>query len=523
MANTDSIDATHPLYDCRLAQWRRCRDCWDGQEAIKRRDHGRCYLPPTDGMVLDGAFTPDAKAIGWTNYRAYLNRALFYGFYADAVTMALGLAWTKEPIFEGLTNTPLEYLIDKATHEGESLCRLLYRINENQMGVGRLGLLADMPAGETAGKPQPYISLYTAEACINWDASFQGELAQEKLNLVVLNESGPRRTGTFGWEECEQYRVLTLGPVDTNEVTGVYRMGVFAQSGGEDKAGTPMFEEESMLTPSIQGRQLDEIPFVFCNSTSATSCPVDPPLLSLADLALSLYQIGADYHQGMHAACQATAVTKGLKKAAPGEQEIRLGAGGHISLGDSPNVDAFFLEIEGKGIPELRQAVSNAKDMCSQRAGEVVDQSSRGRESGNALEQRISVRTANLGAVVESGAHGLQKLLRIMGKWLGMTEAEVSKITVRPNRVFAKKNLSAIELKSISETMAMRQTVISAQAVHNYLVQAGFTELPWEAMVQQFKDERPLMKELFPEPPLDLTKTGGSNGGPAILPASTGF
>lgn len=538
MPVSDSIDASHPSYDARLRQWERCRDCWDGQDKVKARDGGARYLPPTQGQLIDGAFgsggytfsttgnttylvAAGAKDnIGQQNYNAYLNRALFYGFYADAVQMALGLAWTKEPIFEGLEDTPLEYLLEKATNEGESLCRLLYRINESQLGIGRIGLLADMPAGETNGKPQPYITTYECESIINWDAGRVGEMNQETLNLVVLDECAPMRTGMFEWDTVERYRVLALGALETNEEVGVYRQGLFENISTAGSSGTPAFDESYMIAPSINGRVLDEIPFVFVNSSSATSDPVDPPLLSLADLAISLYQISADYHQELHASTQATLVIKGQKPRPPTEKEVRLGAGALIELADTATSDASFLEISGKGLPALEKAVADLKALCQQRAGEIVDQSSRGRESGNALEQRISVRTASLHAIVQSGAAGLERLLRIMGKWLGMSEDQIKLIRVKPNYVFSKPSLSAIELKSLMESKALG-AMISIESVHQYLVNRGFTTLSFAEMKAQWESEKPLDKEL--RPPIDPTKGGGANGGPKVLPASTGF
>jgi hypothetical protein len=521
MANSDTIDATHPLYDCRVEQWQRCRDCWDGQDAIKKRLNGHRYLPPTQGQILDGIYDGNPTALGKTNYTAYLARALFMGFYADAVQMALGLAWTKPPQFEGLAGTPMEYILEKATNEGESLERLLYRINEQQMGISRIGLLADLPAGET--RSVPYISTYTCESIKNWDASFQGELAQETLNLVVLDECGPKRIHTFGWDYVQQYRVLTLGPVATNEISGEYRQGVFQLEGTAGSAGTPIFDETLMFTPSFQGRKLEEIPFVFINSCSTTSNPVDPPLLSLADLAISLYQICADYHQELHASTQATLCTKGTPKKGPNDEAIRIGAGSHLDLGMLQEADAWFLELSGKGLPELRNAVNDKKELCQQRAGEIVDQSSRARESGNALEQRISVRTASLHSIVQNGADGLEKLLKIMARWHGMSETQIEAIKVKPNFLFSKPGLSAIELKSLAETKLMGGAVVSLKSIHTYLVARGFTTLSFEEMTAEFESEKALAKSLLPPPELDPTKTGGPNGGPKVTPASTGF
>lgn len=492
---SNSLDSTHPSYDYRVYQWGRCRDVLAGQDAVKSKDGGHCYLPPTAGMIIDGMGQGQGCGIGYSNYQAYLKRAMFYGYYAEAVDLALGMLWNKSPVIEGLKGTPLEYLETKATNEGESLERLLYRINEAQISTGRIGILADMPAGENGGKPQPYISIYSELSIRNWDAGFAGELATEAINLVVLDESGPRRVDTFQWEECTQYRVLALGPVDSNEPVGAYRQGIFTINGG-----TPVFNEDEMFAPAIQGRILNEIPFVFINSNSTTSCPQDPPMLSLADLVLHLYRLQADYSAELHGQTSATLVTRGLvKKPGNDKEPLRIGVGGHIDLGAGKESEAYFLELSGKGLPELRAAVESCKSLCRERSGEIVDQSSRGRESGNSLEQRISVRTATLHSIAQHAAEGLTKLLKTMGRWLGMTEEQIAGIRIIPNTVFAKPTFSGIELEALTKSKLSGGVVLPYKVIHSWMVARGLTTLGFEECVKLWESEKELTKKIQEE------------------------
>jgi hypothetical protein len=498
--SSSGLDNTHPEYDCRVYQWQRCRDSLEGQDAIKRRNGGMCYLPPTAGMVLDGMDYP--HGLGYQNYQGYLARSHYYGYVSESVDLALGMLWNKPPVVEGLKGTPLEYLETKATHEGESLERLLYRINEAQISTGRIGILADMPApirdeegnivSQPTVKPEPYISIYNESSITNWDASFTGQLATEALNLVVLNESGPRRTGTFEWEDWVQYRVLSLGPIDTNEELGVYRQGVFSQS-----AETPAFDEKAMFVPNIQGRELTEIPFVFINANSTTSCPQDPPLLSLVDLCLHLYRLQADYSAELHGQTSATLITKGLTKTPKDEKKPqRLGVGGHVDLGSNKDSDAWFLELSGKGLPELRIAVNDVKQLARERSGEIVDQSSRGRESGSSLEQRISVRTATLHSIAQHGAEGVSKLLKVMARWVGMTDDQISRIKIVPNTVFAKTSFDSIDLLALAKSKLSGGAIIPFSMIHQYLVQKGLTTLSFDEAVKIWKAEKPLTDEM---------------------------
>jgi hypothetical protein len=486
--STSVLTQTHPEYDCKIQKWYRCRDVMEGQDAVKCRNGGLDYLPPTAGMFLDGMHPGE---LGYYNYQNYKKRSLFYGYYAEGVDLALGMLWNKSPVIEGLKGTPLEYLETKATHEGESIERLLYRVNEAQISTGRIGLLADMPAGATGGD-QPYISMYNELSIINWDAGFAGELATESLNLVVLNESGPRRYTAFEWKDCEQYRVLSLGDLEANESDGLYRQGIFSND-----SGSPAFDNTLMFAPNIRERTLNEIPFVFINANSSTSCPQDPPMLSLADLVLHLYRLQADYSAELHGQAGATLVTKGIVKQ-PGDEKKpqRLGAGGCVDLGSQKDADAFYLELSGKGLPALEAAVESAKSLCRERSGEVVDQSSRGRESGNSLEQRISVRTATLHSIAQHAAEGVTRLLKIMARWVGMDDDAIAKIRIIPNTVFAKPSFSGIELKALAESKLLGGVILPYQVVHQWMVARGLTTLSFEECVNLWEGEKDLMKKV---------------------------
>ena len=525
--SSSDLTEKHPLYCEFSVKWERCYDVLGGQDAVKSRDCGHRYLPPTAGMQLDGMCQGE---LGWCNYQAYLNRALFYGYYNEGVDLALGMLWNKPPVIEGLKGTPLEYLETRATHEGESLERLLYRINEAQISTGRIGIMADLKAGENVGQPRPYISLYSALTITNWDAGFTGELAQETLNMVVLDESGPRRQAEniFSWEDYNQYRVLMLGAAGTNEQSGVYQQGVF----GTDE-GAPDFDPSKMFTPNILGRPLNEIPFVFIHANSTTSCPQDPPMLSLADLVLHLYRLQADYSAELHGQTSATLVTKGMvRDPKEAKKPIRIGVGGHVDLGSSKEAEAYFLELSGKGLPEMRSAVADAKQLARERSGEIVDQSSRGRESGNSLEQRISVRTATLHSIAQHGAEGLQKLLKIMARWMGMSDGQVAAIKVKANTVFSKSKISGVDFKALTEASLLGGVVIPLSAMHNWLIANGFTDQTFEQFKEQWEAEKELRKEiqqqiaegeLMKQPPEPTD--GPAVKGPAKVvprPASTG-
>lgn len=221
-----AINSTHPFYALYVEDWRKCRDSYKGQTAVKRRR--TMYLPPTEGMRADGMEKSTQE--GYLRYNDYLLRATYYEFVSGAVEYYLGLLHQKPANIE--LPEAMQPLLEAATENGESLQHLLRRINEQQLVTGRLGLLLDMPSTPAPDKPpMPYIALYVAEAILNWDDGTEDQTQLTSLNLVVLDESGPVRVpGDFTWQDGEKYRVLILGQPDTNEPANtpgaVYRQAV---------------------------------------------------------------------------------------------------------------------------------------------------------------------------------------------------------------------------------------------------------------------------------------------------------
>jgi uncharacterized protein DUF4055 len=479
------ITTWHPEYQYRHCDWLQMRHTWGGQRIVKAQRE--TYLPATDGMRLDGL---ECNGRGWHAYNAYITRAVFHSFVSNAVDTCLGMLWNKPPKFE--IPEQLEYLLSKSTTHGESLEQLLRSINREQLISGRLGLLVDLPPAVGTNEPKPYIAQYCAEKIINWDAGFRGESPTESVNLVVLDESGPRRMQTFQWENCIQHRVLMLGEMEANEAQGVYRFGVFAQ----DSIGGPAdtFDMDKMVVATSRGIPFNRIPFTFINANSTVSATCDPPLLGLSDLALAIYRLEADYRQCLFQQGQDTLFTSGFNE--DPDKPLRTGAGGRIH---SPNKDgkALYIGVSSVGLPELRTARENDLKMAASKSGELMDASSRARESGTALEMRIGSKTATMNEIALSGAEGLQRALRDAGQWLGIKDLE--SIKVKPNFEFASREFAAADFKAIVETKLLGGP-LSFEAIHKWSAERGGPgkDITFEDMMAQIEAEGLLESTLAP-------------------------
>jgi len=473
------VDAKHPLYGEFVEDWSQMRDTYRGQRVIKAR--GVAYLPATSGMIADGISNTESK--GFKTYDAYRKRSVFPDIVRAAVESMLGVMHHRPPVIE--LPAALEPLREKATLKNESLDMLLRRINEEQLITGRLGMLLEVPPGKEA--KLPFVALYRAEDVCNWDEGTRTGVELESLNFVSLNESEfERQAGDFEWEFVNKYRVLILGDPDVNEPQGegVYRVGVFSEQGSVDSELVTTgldFSEENLVTPMIAGKTMPRIPFVFVNAKDVVTDPEEPPMLGLSNLALTIYRGEADYRQALFMQGQDTLVVIG--QTTENAPEHRVGAGASIDL--PIGGDAKFIGVDSQGLVEMRSAIENDHTRAGKKAGEMIDETSRSRESGEALKVRVAARTATLNSVALAGAFALQELLRMAAEWVGANPDEV---VVIPNTDFVDDRMAGQELAQLMGAKTMGAP-ISLQTIHDLMQDRNVTERTWEEELEAIEEE----------------------------------
>ncbi len=489
-----ALNSTHPLYVDNLEDWMLMRHSYAGERVVK--EQGVKYLPPTPGQILDGM---DAVTkVGFKNYEAYKKRAVFHDFVSDAVETYMGFLHKNPATFE--VPDGMKEMIDRATDNGEPLAVLLRRINEQQLVAGRLGLLLDLPLNPDPANPLPYVTMYVAETCRNWDDS-DDMLGETKLELAVLDETGAERTNTFEWVNREKYRVLLLASEGTDQPSGlasdeevtedkvaeetaiaqavrVYKQGLFYTKDSNE------INEDAMTTPMLRGQTLDQIPFVFINSKDIVSKPDNPPLLGLARLAMTIYRGEADYRHHLFMQGQDTLVIiGGISDTGSTDEGVRVGAGAHINV--DLHGDAKYIGVNSAGLSEVRASLENDKMRAEAKAGSLATKSSGSKESGEALNTRLSAQTATLTSIALAGAAGLEKILKIAASWMGQ---DPEKVKVTPNLEFGDLVLDG---KAIMDLMAARTqgAPISLKSIHALMVERNLTKLEFEEELDLIDEE----------------------------------
>lgn len=491
-----ALDARHPDYVSMRYDWDEVRDAYKGERWVKSL--GRKYLPPTVGMVLDGMGKETDP--GLIAYEAYKMRAQFPDYMQVGPETLVGILNAKP--WDVKLPAGMEYILEKATNRGEKLKGLIRRINAEQVTTGRVGLLVDLPVVvPNQTKPEPYIAMYHAETIINWDDSNDG-IGENKLNFVVLDESTQLRDPiNMTWSLEERYRVLEL-------TTDGYLQGLF-----DNKE----FTRAGMTAPTVRGKSLSDIPFVFINSKDNLSTPDLPPLLGLARLCMSIYRSEADYRQALFLQGQDTLVVVGGLQTDK-DKPLRVGAGSKIDV--NVGGDAKFIGLNSQGIPEMRTALENDRKQASVRTGQLLAPGKMSQESGEALKTRVAAQTATLTSVALCCAAGLERALKFIAEWLGK---DPNAVKVTPNLDFTNIEIQGQDIVQLITAKNLGYP-LSFKSLHTIAYERGLTKKTFEEEMTEIAADPKLLTERATELAAGLK---GNNpleaaGGPKKIPEQPG-
>lgn len=410
------ITAKHPLYDSFASSWLLMRDAMDGEDAVKAR--GETYLPMKSGTKAIADKVLQAAA-----YDAYKTRAEFPELVAPTVRGAVG---TMLDEMAAITlPSALEPLRQNATRDGLTIDALHRRIATELMITGRYGLLPGVANGV------PYLAGYVAESIINWDAT-----DGITTDYVVLDESGDvRNRETNAWSRVESYRECAV--VDGRYVAREWTKGADGFVAGEDVGAA-----------DPKRNALKTLPFVFIGTNDLTAAPDDVPLYGLAKLAVRIYRLDADYVFALHMTSEPTPVAIGFDD--PGQAVKDKKA--PTTIGSSklwllpPGGDAKYLEFSGPGLAAQEKAIQASLERAVAHGAQLLADTQRTAESGEALKTRLGNQTATLKTISLTSSAGLERALKNVAVWLGANPDEVS---VKPNTDFFNRALTAQEITAV--------------------------------------------------------------------------
>lgn len=376
----------HPSLSAeRRAEWRLMRDAMDGEAIIKAR--GEVYLPMPDGFKNNPAIQ-DAL---YSRYKSY---ATFPAILSPTVAAMIGIVHGKEIKIE--LPDAMMYLWEDADGNGLPLEAFHRRITRELLIIGAYAVLADAP--EAGGNP--FMTGYSRDTLINWD-----------VDWWVTDESSIRREG-FVWKQLEAYRVFQIGP------TG-YEQILFE---------APNLAQGETITVYGRGREvLPRIPFAVGTAVDLSPRIEAPPLIGVANAALAMYQLSADYRWQLYMSGQETLV------AINGDPPERVGAGVvhvmHGGEGQTPELK--YVSPTCSGIEAHRVAMTEQRELAVNAGARLID-TSRAQESGEARKMRFASEMATLQSIAINSCALLERSLRNVAMLMGLGEAAEQAIIVTP-------------------------------------------------------------------------------------------
>lgn len=480
-----ALDQKHPTYTLNRPDWVMMRDTYEGERRIK--DQATVYLPATSSMAEEGMSDGNP---GKRRYDAYKMRAYYHECVRPAVEAMLGVMHRKPADIQ--VPEAMQPMLDQCLFTGESAQQALYRFNEQQLLVGRIGAMLDVPDGE-GPDTVPHICTYSAENIFNWDTTRQGSKGKQVLKFVALNEAGHERSSSslnfpapdlvrlagLSWTYQQKYRILVNG--EQMQDTWKLGSGYYAASTENAEAWVT---EAAFKKPSLAGKELEEIPFIFIGARDLSPEPDVPPLLALARVSLVIYRTEADYRQALFEQGQATLALVGIVNQ-DGSQRTLLGAGQTINLPIGGS--AQFVTPGHEGLDPLAEAIKNDEARADTLGAQLLNQSGNAKESGDALSIRSAARTASITSVAKAGGEGLERLLKQAATWMREDPEEVK---VVPNLEFGDTTQLAADLVSLM-TAKNLGAPISKQTIHWWMGQRNFTNLTWEDECDELDTEPP--------------------------------
>lgn len=410
------VDSKHREYATSQDKWKRCRDAFNGGDAVKAAREG--YLPKLAKQK------PEA-------YNAYLKRALFYGATGRTVQGLTGMIFRKPPsvvVPEEMTT----HLSD-ITLTGIPFTAFAMTVLEEILVTGRFGVLLDM-SDQPVPDIRPYWAGFSAEQIVNWRTVRRG--GDYVLSLVVLLEwaETAKADDLYEIEFIPQYRVIEL-------LEEIYTVTVWRKN-----EKTKKWDIVSLERPLRRGEFLNFIPFCFFGSTSITPTVGKPPLLDLVDVNLSHYRTSADLEHGRHFTALPTPWTAGVK----GEDgPLEIGSGTAWRFEDS-QAKAGMLEFTGQGLSALEKALHEKEQMMAAIGARILEEPRKGIEAAETLRLRNSGEQSVLKTLANTISLGLTKLSRWHAWWMGWADAPDNDVaSVALNTDFIDTRLDPQELTAL--------------------------------------------------------------------------
>ncbi len=373
------ISATNEDYNKYRSVWEQLYASMEGQFYIKSQ--GETFLPYPIAVNSDERLTEDFK----TDYKIYIDNALFVEYTSEAVEDLTSSAFRKEPEIDPPPPDKLEYY-DYPSDAKE--------LTKQTLTYGRCFVLVDYPVvTEYDIEAVAYTEIYPPLSVINWETSrYSGK---DTLTRVVLKEATT--------PDYQIYRELILEE-------NIYKVRIYH----DDE-----FIEE--FIPQAGGATLTEIPGVFLGSTNNSAKVDKSPVISISNSNLAHYQTFAELMSTQtylgHPQVAISNLPAGFNKQQKDEKiSLQVGAGKALTM-EGDDVKISLLEINPQTIHF--ETLKKLEQSMADTGLKLKSQTTSGVESSQTIKTKNSQYTSKLAAVVNNVELALEDVYRYISLFMG--------------------------------------------------------------------------------------------------------
>ena len=393
------------------------KDFFAGERVVKEK--GGRYTPPLDGHNSD-------------QHTKYVAFGILYN----------ALSRTRQGLKGAILRKPIDIqfpesqkkILDDIMQNGASFNDLTRDICDAVLGYGNVGALVDIDE-----KEQPYVSLYDAPNILK--ASKTGDKQEVLLKEMIAR---PKVDAPDEMELIEQRRKLKL-------VNGALVVTVYQKNNDTSDddftpiASTPKIPNPRM--PKYKGKLLDFIPFTFFGASSNVPEPSRPPLLDLLNILKGHWRLTVAYQYGLHFAALPTPCFAGFEFKEG--QKISLGPGA-VHFSADPGAKSWFMQTGGQGLADIEKGLDRLEKQMAIVGARLLEEQRSGVEAAETVRLRSSGDSATLADVAGNIENGLTDVLKNIGFWLGVIEADCQ---VAVNKDFVSSRLSPQDITALLQAV----------------------------------------------------------------------
>jgi hypothetical protein len=432
------------------------RDLWQGPERV--REQGAKYLPKAPGEDS-------------VNYRARLERSVFFNAFRHTVEGLVGFVFRRDPVLGDDVPQPIKdhwENIDNAGTHGDVFLRELM---SDAQTAGHAAILVEYPktggaqtAADEKSDIRPYWVPIKKDQIKSWRTMVEN--GRTILTQLVLEECCMVPDGAFGEAEQKRYRVFT-------NAEGVVGFQLLAVTG--DKR-VIIVDEGTYPTQ-------DEIPVAEI-TTSGKRCMFesDPPLVDLAYLNIAHYQADSDYRWSTHKTNVPIIFAAGFDLKDEAGNAITIGANALIN---APNPDAKleYVSHDGAALGESQKALADMKADMATMGLAMLSPDKRAAETAEAKRIDKSTSDSALAVTARGLQDGAERAAGFHAKYMKLETG--GSITI--NRDFENMTLSPQQISALSAMVRDGQLTLEtlwAMLINGNVLPDEFDEVAEKATLE---------------------------------------